>query len=395
MYQLIPFYFFILNSFIMSAQQLSPLVLSTESLRVHQGEFVYLVGVYKELNVAKKSTVTRYVGRAYLELIGGGAVVLETDEKGIRTPEEIEKYRDKTVVIYGHARTNQTVWGGGQVASLVMNAVSGFTEIDIVNASDFSPYFDSSTQLLPIYIKSDLKEELIGQWVQIEGELTTAKASTAIMEQEEIDELKKLGLDTSIFIDMKRMQQEVAEMNKMFRLIDYDLNTAIELGDHSIVKFKDTQPSELLDSNNIGCKLSIIGRLQGIPPYGCYLTEIQKVVTIDTSSPPLIQTRTDIDRYDGERVVVIGKYAEINMSQHPKRTVYIGRVALNLADDSSVALEVDDKGIRSKQELATCKNKTVRVVGILHSQQQLWGGANEAAILSPCLMNIEAIEVID
>lgn len=393
MQQLILLFFFVFNSLAMSAQHLSPLVLNSESLRVHLGESAYLVGTYKELDVAKKSTVTRYVGRAYLELLGGGAVVLETDEKGIRTPEEIEKYRNKTVVIYGFTRSGQTVWGGGQVASLVMTSLS-FSTIDLVDSNDFAVNFDSTAKLPSLYLKEDIKSEYIGQWVQIEGELTTAKVSAKILDQQEKEELKRLGSDTSLFMDMRKMMREVEEMNKLFKLKSYDLATAVELGNHGIIKLKDSQPSELLDSNNIGSKVSLIGRLQGVPPYGCYLTELQKVAQIDTSILPIIKTKKDIDRYDGEQVIVIGEYTEIDVAQHPKRTVYIGRAALSLADGSSIALEVDDEGIRAKRELKTCKKKRVKVIATLHSSRQLWGKANEAAIVSPCLTDIQSVEII-
>ncbi|MCP4440631.1 MAG: hypothetical protein GY810_16925 [Aureispira sp.] len=378
----------------MSAQHLSPLVLSHEALQVHQGEFVYLVGTYKELNVAKKHTVTRYVGRAYLELLGGGHVVIETDEDGIRSPEEIEKYRDKTVLIYGRVMVGQTVWGGGQLASLVMSAVRSFKQIDLANPNDFVPYIDRISTLPEVYLKEELKEEYIGNWVRIEGKLSAPKSAAQLLNSKEAEELSELGIDTSFAKEMAEMQQHLDQMNELFSIKSYKLNTAIELPDLGSIKIRDTQPSELLDSSNIGSKLSIIGRLQGIPPYGCYLTEIQKVKLVDSNTTPLIKTDKDIKRHDSTQVIVIGTYYEIDVAQHPARTVYIGRAALRLEDGSSIAIEVDDKGVRSKQEINRCKGKQVKIVGTLHSLMQLWGSYDEAAIVSPALTDIQSIEVV-
>lgn len=121
-----------------------PPALDTPSLHGKQPELekpqptsnatLMLSGVYAELNVKQRQDgKPKYVGRAIVKLNSGYSYLLETGEAGIRSNEEIERFRGKNVQV--EARTSGehcTAWGDGTEASIVSPCLRGIVQISVL-----------------------------------------------------------------------------------------------------------------------------------------------------------------------------------------------------------------------------------------------------------------------
>ena len=113
--------------------------------------------------------------------------------------------------------------------------------------------------------------------------------------------------------------------------------------------------------------------------------------------PTTIAQSTDIPGHDGERVVVIGTYNQLDVRMRQKPPpVYKGHAAITMADGNLVLLEPiwADAAIRSEEERAAWDGKGVRVTGTLYVR-----GPEPpepmATMVMPTLSPVEAIEAAD
>jgi len=113
--------------------------------------------------------------------------------------------------------------------------------------------------------------------------------------------------------------------------------------------------------------------------------------------PTIIARNTDISGHDGERVVVVGTYGQLDVRMRQKPPpVYRGHVALTMADGNQVLLEPiwADAAIRSEEERAAWDGKEVRVTGRLYAR-----GPEPpepiATMVVPTLSPVESIEPAD
>lgn len=91
-----------------------------EQITPNRGKIVRIVGIYRELNVAKAPDQTLYTGRVYIELEDGGMIALDRDKDGIRSKKEIEEHRNKKVIVNGLLLDRLPLWGDGSEASITM-----------------------------------------------------------------------------------------------------------------------------------------------------------------------------------------------------------------------------------------------------------------------------------
>jgi len=96
----------------------------------------------------------------------------------------------------------------------------------------------------------------------------------------------------------------------------------------------------------------------------------------------------------GERVTVVGIYKEINGAQRPGKYYPSGRACLRLEDGDSITLEIQDAGIRPKEEMETLRDQKVSITGKYVGWQTLWGDGTQASIVSHCVVDITEVKAI-
>jgi hypothetical protein len=109
-----------------------------------------------------------------------------------------------------------------------------------------------------------------------------------------------------------------------------------------------------------------------------------------------VRRSSDLEPASGSRGAVIGVYRQVDVRQNaegPPR--HEGHAAVQLEDGIDVFLEPtwSDDALRPAEEIARCDGRQVRAVGTV------WSSAPEppepvAAIVSPCLHPVEAVDVI-
>ena len=102
-----------------------PEVTLYEHIKRYANQKVTVKGRYTELNVSQKQTQIKYIGRVKITLKDNHFVILETDKQGIRSKEEIEKYRGKPVLVIGTLYPNMYAWGDGSQATIVGPCLTG------------------------------------------------------------------------------------------------------------------------------------------------------------------------------------------------------------------------------------------------------------------------------
>ena len=109
----------------------------------------------------------------------------------------------------------------------------------------------------------------------------------------------------------------------------------------------------------------------------------------------LIETEEDMSEKFGTEVTVIGMYQQLNVSHKIDDVVFVGRVYLRLKDTTTLVLEIEEKGIRSKEEIKRFENRKVKVRGVINHMTPLWGSGKESSLVSDYLSNIKKIEPVD
>lgn len=96
-----------------------PIITWQDQIKKYDNQLVVIKGLYAELNVSQKTTRISYVGRVKIVLNDNSFIILETDEKGIRSPEEISRFKDKQVMVTGTLHAQTYAWGDGSQATIV------------------------------------------------------------------------------------------------------------------------------------------------------------------------------------------------------------------------------------------------------------------------------------
>lgn len=107
-------------------------VKNSTDFEAHTGKKVVVEGIYRQMNVNKRVNGNpTYIGRAQLELSDGMFAMIETHDKGIRTPEEIALYEGKIVRVTGKIGLHCLAWGNGEVASIVGHCITDISEVKL------------------------------------------------------------------------------------------------------------------------------------------------------------------------------------------------------------------------------------------------------------------------
>ncbi len=110
----------------------SVIITNYTQFKKHEGKEVTLTGTYKELNVNKRpGGKPSYIGRAYIQLTDSAAVLLETDEKGYRTDEEIAHMKGRIVEVTGTINDHCNAWGNGDMATIVAPCITGLKGLQL------------------------------------------------------------------------------------------------------------------------------------------------------------------------------------------------------------------------------------------------------------------------
>lgn len=104
-----------------------PSIKRFEELKPFLGEIVEVIGIYEEINGAKRPGAYAASGRACLRLEDGQSVTLERQEAGIRPAEEMHAYLGRQVSAVGMYTGMQTLWGDGTQASIVSHCLESVT----------------------------------------------------------------------------------------------------------------------------------------------------------------------------------------------------------------------------------------------------------------------------
>lgn len=111
----------------------SIIISKSEQLEGNFDKEVTIEGYYHLLNVSKRPGTKAYTRRVYIELEDKDAVILETNEKGLRSQEEIDKFIDKKVRATGTLLKNKTIWGNGLEASIVNDCLVNIKSIELLD----------------------------------------------------------------------------------------------------------------------------------------------------------------------------------------------------------------------------------------------------------------------
>lgn len=112
---------------------------------------------------------------------------------------------------------------------------------------------------------------------------------------------------------------------------------------------------------------------------------------------PLVATKADVDRYDGDMVRVVGRYTEIDVRKAPTKTpAYDGHVAIELEDGTRVLLLPvwDQEAIRPPEEIAHCKDQQVVVEGTI-AKTAPSSRDGRANLLMPCLLFVLSVQLAE
>ncbi len=126
--------------------------------------------------------------------------------------------------------------------------------------------------------------------------------------------------------------------------------------------------------------------------FGCVVKQSKRQHVNMDEQIPVIRCYADIKKHEGRRVKAIGKYEELNVGQHPKAKIFVGRAKIALSDGHHLILETHDKGIRTEKEIAKYRGKMVSVIGVVNIDCLAWGDGRQASITGPCFTMIEEIE---
>ncbi|NJL13605.1 MAG: hypothetical protein HC913_11760 [Microscillaceae bacterium] len=71
----------------------------------------------------------------------------------------------------------------------------------------------------------------------------------------------------------------------------------------------------------------------------------------------LISTQQDVEAHLDKKVQLVGVYEQMNVAKRPQKTIYAGRALIRLADASVIAIEREEKGYRSEDEIRRFEQK--------------------------------------
>ena len=95
-----------------------PFITRHEDTKRYNGQKVWVVGRYEQINVNKRPNARPIYGSYVCIWLEDGYVLLETHEKAIRATDEIERFKGQQVEVKGQLCAHCLLWGDGREASI-------------------------------------------------------------------------------------------------------------------------------------------------------------------------------------------------------------------------------------------------------------------------------------